>query len=53
MMLTSINTHPHRSCYRLPGDVVLAKKYGRHLYSAHLIEELVITSESDHAPGRI
>jgi len=46
MMLTSINA-PIRigRATVLPGDVVLAKKYGVIFIPAHLIEELVITSE--------
>ena len=46
MMLTSINT-PIRvgRATVLPGDVVLAKKYGVVFIPAHLVEELVITSE--------
>ncbi len=46
MMLTSINT-PIRigRATVLPGDVVLAKKYGTIFIPAHLVEELVITSE--------
>ena len=46
MMLTSINA-PIRigRATVLPGDVVLAKKYGTIFIPAHLVEELVITSE--------
>lgn len=46
MMLTSINA-PVRigKAIVLPGDVVLAKKYGVIFIPAHLVEELVITSE--------
>ncbi|MCE5348009.1 MAG: hypothetical protein LLG13_17210 [Bacteroidales bacterium] len=46
MMLTSINA-PIRigSATVLPGDVVLAKKYGVLFIPAYLVEELVITSE--------
>ncbi len=46
MMLTSINT-PIRigRATVLPGDVVLAKKYGVIFIPAYLVEELVITSE--------
>ena len=46
MMLTSINT-PIRvgRATVLPGDVVLAKKYGTIFIPAYLVEELVITSE--------
>lgn len=46
MMLTSINS-PIRigRATVLPGDVVLAKKYGVIFIPAHLVEELVITSE--------
>jgi len=46
MMLTSINT-PIRigRATVLPGDVVLAKKYGTIFIPAYLAEELVITSE--------
>jgi len=46
MMLTSINT-PIRigRATVLPGDVVLAKKYGVIFIPAYLAEELVITSE--------
>jgi regulator of RNase E activity RraA len=46
MMLTSINT-PVRigRATVLPGDVVLAKKYGVIFIPAYLAEELVITSE--------
>ena len=46
MMLTSINA-PIRigRAIVLPGDVVLAKKYGTIFIPAYLIEELVITSE--------
>ncbi len=46
MMLTTINT-PIRigRATVLPGDVVLAKKYGTIFIPAHLVEELVITSE--------
>jgi regulator of RNase E activity RraA len=46
MMLTSINA-PIRigRVTVLPGDVVLAKKYGVIFIPAHLVEELVITSE--------
>ena len=46
MMLTSINT-PIRvgRAIVLPGDVVLAKKYGVIFIPAHLAEDLVITSE--------
>jgi 4-hydroxy-4-methyl-2-oxoglutarate aldolase len=46
MMLTSINT-PIRigRAIVLPGDVVLAKKYGVVFIPAHLVEDLVITSE--------
>ncbi len=46
MMLTSINA-PIRigKAIVVPGDVVLAKKYGVIFIPAHLVEELVITSE--------
>jgi 4-hydroxy-4-methyl-2-oxoglutarate aldolase len=46
MSLTSINT-PIRigRATVLPGDVVLAKKYGVIFIPAHLVEDLVITSE--------
>ncbi len=46
MMLTTINA-PVRigRATVLPGDVVLAKKYGVIFIPAHLVEELVITSE--------
>jgi 4-hydroxy-4-methyl-2-oxoglutarate aldolase len=46
MMLTSINA-PIRigKAIVLPGDVVLAKKYGTIFIPAHLVEELVLTSE--------
>lgn len=46
MMLTSINA-PIRigRATVLPGDVVLAKKYGTIFIPAHLVEELVISSE--------
>lgn len=46
MSLVSINT-PIRigRAVVLPGDVVLAKKYGVIFIPAHLVEELVITSE--------
>ena len=46
MMLTSINA-PIRigRATVLPGDVVLAKKYGVILIPAHLVEDLVLTSE--------
>jgi 4-hydroxy-4-methyl-2-oxoglutarate aldolase len=46
MMLTSINT-PIRigRAIVLPGDIVLAKKYGVVFIPAYLVEELVITSE--------
>lgn len=46
MMLTSINA-PIRvgRATVLPGDVVLAKKYGTIFIPAHLVEDLVITSE--------
>ncbi|WP_342086299.1 RraA family protein [Dyadobacter sp. OTU695] len=46
MMLTNINT-PIRigRAVVLPGDVVLAKKYGTIFIPAHLVEDLVITSE--------
>jgi len=46
MMLTSINT-PIRigRATVLPGDVVLAKKYGVIFIPAYLVEELVLTSE--------
>ncbi|MCE7072780.1 RraA family protein [Dyadobacter sp. CY327] len=46
MMLTNINT-PIRigRAIVLPGDVVLAKKYGTIFIPAHLAEELVLTSE--------
>mgnify|MGYP002795125945 CR=1 FL=1 len=46
MMLTSIN-NPIRigRATVLPGDVVLAKKYGVIFIPAHLAEELVLTSE--------
>jgi 4-hydroxy-4-methyl-2-oxoglutarate aldolase len=46
MMLTSINT-PIRigRAIVLPGDIVLAKKYGVVFIPAHLVEDLVITSE--------
>jgi 4-hydroxy-4-methyl-2-oxoglutarate aldolase len=45
-MLTSINA-PIRIGHAtvLPGDVVLAKKYGVIFIPAHLVEDLVITSE--------
>jgi 4-hydroxy-4-methyl-2-oxoglutarate aldolase len=46
MMLTSINTPIHIGrATVLPGDVVLAKKYGVIFIPAHLVEELVLTSE--------
>ncbi|MDH6304815.1 4-hydroxy-4-methyl-2-oxoglutarate aldolase [Parabacteroides sp. PF5-5] len=46
MMLTSINT-PIRigRAIVLPGDVVLAKKYGTLFIPAHLVEELLLTAE--------
>jgi regulator of RNase E activity RraA len=46
MMLTTINA-PIRvgRATVLPGDVVLAKKYGTVFIPAHLVEDLVITSE--------
>jgi regulator of RNase E activity RraA len=46
MSLVSINA-PIRigRAVVLPGDVVLAKKYGVIFIPAHLVEELVITSE--------
>lgn len=46
MMLTSINA-PIRigRAIVMPGDVVLAKKYGTIFIPAHLVEELVLTSE--------
>lgn len=46
MMLTSINA-PIRigRAIVMPGDVVLAKKYGTIFIPAHLVEDLVITSE--------
>lgn len=46
MMLTSINA-PIRigRATVLPGDVVLAKKYGVIFIPAHLVDELVLTSE--------
>jgi len=46
MMLTSINA-PIRigRAIVLPGDVVLAKKYGTIFIPAYLVEELVLTSE--------
>jgi regulator of RNase E activity RraA len=46
MMLTSINA-PIRigRATVLPGDVVLAKKYGVIFIPAYLVEELVLTSE--------
>lgn len=46
MMLTTINA-PIRigRATVLPGDVVLAKKYGVIFIPAHLVEDLVITSE--------
>lgn len=46
MMLTSINA-PIRvgRATVLPGDVVLAKKYGVIFIPAHLVEDLVLTSE--------
>jgi len=46
MMLTSINT-PIRvgRATVLPGDVVLAKKYGVIFIPAYLVEDLVLTSE--------
>lgn len=46
MMLTTINA-PIRigRATVLPGDVVLAKKYGVVFIPAHLVEELVLTSE--------
>jgi len=46
MMLTSINT-PIRigRATVLPGDIVLAKRYGVVFIPAHLVEDLVITSE--------
>jgi len=46
MMLTAINT-PIRvgRAVVLPGDVVLANKYGTIFIPAHLVEELVLTSE--------
>lgn len=46
MMLTSINA-PIRigRAIVLPGDVVLAKKYGTLFIPAHLVEELLLTAE--------
>ncbi len=46
MMLTSINA-PVRvgRATVLPGDIVLAKKYGVIFIPAHLVEDLVLTSE--------
>jgi regulator of RNase E activity RraA len=46
MMLTSINA-PIRvgRATVLPGDIVLAKKYGTIFIPAHLVEDLVLTSE--------
>jgi 4-hydroxy-4-methyl-2-oxoglutarate aldolase len=46
MMLTAINV-PVRigRATVLPGDIVLAKKYGVIFIPAHLVEELVLTSE--------
>jgi regulator of RNase E activity RraA len=46
MMLTSINA-PIRvgRATVLPGDVVLAKKHGVIFIPAHLVEQLVLTSE--------
>jgi len=46
MMLTSINA-PIRvgRATVLPGDIVLAKKYGIIFIPAHLVEDLVLTSE--------
>lgn len=46
MMLTTINA-PIRvgRAIVLPGDVVLAKKFGTVFIPAHLVEELVLTSE--------
>lgn len=46
MMLSTIN-YPIRigRAVVLPGDVVLAKKYGTVFIPAHLVEELVLTSE--------
>lgn len=46
MMLTSINA-PIRvgRATVLPGDIVLAKKYGVIFIPAHLVEDLVLTSE--------
>ena len=46
MMLTTINA-PIRvgRATVLPGDVVLAKKYGTIFIPAHLVEDLVITAE--------
>jgi regulator of RNase E activity RraA len=46
MMLTTIN-HPIRigRATVLPGDVVLAKKFGTIFIPAHLVENLVLTSE--------
>jgi 4-hydroxy-4-methyl-2-oxoglutarate aldolase len=46
MMLTTINA-PIRvgRATVLPGDVVLAKKFGTIFIPAHLIEDLVITAE--------
>jgi 4-hydroxy-4-methyl-2-oxoglutarate aldolase len=46
MMLSNINT-PIRigRATVLPGDVVLAKKYGTIFIPAHLVEDLVLTSE--------
>lgn len=46
MMLTSINA-PIRigRAIVLPGDVVLAKKYGVLFIPAHLVEEIVLTAE--------
>ncbi|CAG4997881.1 hypothetical protein DYBT9275_01872 [Dyadobacter sp. CECT 9275] len=46
MMLSTIN-YPIRigRATVLPGDVVLAKKYGTIFIPAHLVEELVLTSE--------
>ncbi len=46
MMLTAINVSIRIGrATVLPGDVVLAKKYGVIFIPAHLVEELVITSE--------
>ena len=46
MMLTSINAPIHIGrATVLPGDVVLAKKYGVIFIPAYLVEDLVLTSE--------